>query len=92
MKIKNFYCQFDDAIEIYFLLGINKMWSRSQWVKGQLSYKYILTSVDMLSVYITKSLPATFKGVSYIFNSSVQFSSVYLAIKNETNKSYQHLH
>ena len=28
---------FDDAIEIYFLLGINKMWSRSQWVKEPLT-------------------------------------------------------
>ena len=33
MKIKKFSCQFDDTIEVYFLLGINIWGLRSEWVK-----------------------------------------------------------
>ena len=32
MKIKKFSCQFDDTIEVYFLLGINIWGLRSEWV------------------------------------------------------------
>ena len=32
MKIKKLCCQFDDTIEVYFLLGINIWGLRSEWV------------------------------------------------------------
>ena len=37
MKIKKFSCQFDDTIEVYFLLGINIWGLRSEWVKALLA-------------------------------------------------------
>ena len=80
MTIKKFFrCQFDDTIEVYFLLGINIWDLRSEWVKNEWTHCRIL-HICKVSIIQTSSnsMSVCSTIITFVFLESYSF---YLATK-----------